>query len=201
MHSFWIASQSWPLTPFISTPVLCLSLSCSPVNASLSGWIKAACPNRRRRQRGSARCSWWVWRSPFLWGRTQSCVRWIHFLFFFISVSCQDLGSSDLRKDVYIVVHIIRIGTANDATVRTTWLCSCDSLCWCACVQGGWEPERRRTCAACSTDGRSAALSSASLISSLLTPRMTTCSRSMRKSQQTARRFSLPKIKAWSSHL
>lgn len=28
--------------------------------------------------------------------------------------SCQDLGSSDLRKDVYIVVHIIRIGGSHD---------------------------------------------------------------------------------------
>lgn len=28
---------------------------------------------------------------------------------------CQDLGSSDLRKDVYIVVHIIRIGGSCDA--------------------------------------------------------------------------------------
>lgn len=43
-----------------------------------------------------------------------------YIFYFFISVSFQDLGSSDLRKDVYIVVHIIRIGTANDATVRTT---------------------------------------------------------------------------------
>lgn len=28
---------------------------------------------------------------------------------------CQDLGSSDLRKDVYIVVHIIRIGGSYNA--------------------------------------------------------------------------------------
>lgn len=39
---------------------------------------------------------------------------WIGCLNMFSCIVCQDLGSSDLRKDVYIVVHIIRIGRSSD---------------------------------------------------------------------------------------
>lgn len=67
---------------------------------------------------------------------------------------------------------------------RSTAVMTVDvSRCVCvrACVQGGWELARRRISAACSTGGRSAVPSSASPIFSLLTPRMTTCSRFTRK--------------------
>lgn len=65
--------------------------------------------------------------------------------------------------------------------------CDCGYVCTCVyvAVQAEWELARRRICAVCSTGGRLAALSSASLISLLLTPRMTTCWRFMRKSPST----------------
>lgn len=35
----------------------------------------------------------------------------------------QDLGSGDLRKDVYIVVHIVRIGRSYDTgVIKYLWL-------------------------------------------------------------------------------
>lgn len=116
----------------------------------------------------------------------------------FFCLACQDLGSSDLRKDVYIVVHIIRIGAVslfywalhvflNLQGFHSSTFLTVDPFfaCLCVCVQGGWEQGRRRTCAVYSTGGRLVVLSSALLISSLLTLRTTTCSRFMRKLLQT----------------
>lgn len=48
------------LTPFISMCVPSLCVSSRTVKGSLSGWIRAGCPSRRRRPRDNARCLWWV---------------------------------------------------------------------------------------------------------------------------------------------
>lgn len=51
--------HSWP--PFISlcVPLPLVSPPCA-ASGSLSSWIRAGCPSRRRRRKDSARCLWWV---------------------------------------------------------------------------------------------------------------------------------------------
>lgn len=127
-------------TSFISMFVPSLCLSSLTAKGSLSSWIRAGCPSRPRRQKDNARYLWWVVNMTvcfqrLIWSHLNLCKadlshmtlpwklkvsalllvhnNWMWWMYVFLF--CQDLGSSDLRKDVYIVVHIIRIGGSYDA--------------------------------------------------------------------------------------
>lgn len=125
------------LTPFISLSVPSLCLPSHTVKGSLSGWIRAGCPSRQRRPRDNAHCLSWVVNVTLCLQRliksnlnlfkaksllcsvltVIECEVQLHSLVLFF----QDLGSSDLRKDVYIVVHMIRIGRSYTTASLFYW--------------------------------------------------------------------------------